>query len=137
MPEVQGTHWHNALGRVRDEERPACGTRQVRNLRHDEEPGHQEGGVMPEDNWVSLDSGLVYPPQVQRRAQPVSDELMEAVRQEFDGAITELMESIQPAQRNAGALGVANYENEQSWGCLLYTSPSPRDRQKSRMPSSA
>ena len=25
----------------------------------------------------------------------------------------------------------------QSSGCLLYTSPSPRDRQKSRMPSSA
>ena len=24
-----------------------------------------------------------------------------------------------------------------TWGCLLYTSPSPRDRQKSRMPSSA
>ena len=26
---------------------------------------------------------------------------------------------------------------EQEIGCLLYTSPSPRDRQKSRMPSSA
>ena len=26
---------------------------------------------------------------------------------------------------------------EQSDDCLLYTSPSPRDRQKSRMPSSA
>ena len=25
----------------------------------------------------------------------------------------------------------------QKWPCLLYTSPSPRDRQKSRMPSSA
>ena len=25
----------------------------------------------------------------------------------------------------------------QDWVCLLYTSPSPRDRQKSRMPSSA
>ena len=25
----------------------------------------------------------------------------------------------------------------QATGCLLYTSPSPRDRQKSRMPSSA
>ena len=25
----------------------------------------------------------------------------------------------------------------ENWGCLLYTSPSPRDRQKSRMPSSA
>ena len=27
--------------------------------------------------------------------------------------------------------------SDQSWRCLLYTSPSPRDRQKSRMPSSA
>ena len=26
---------------------------------------------------------------------------------------------------------------EKGWICLLYTSPSPRDRQKSRMPSSA
>ena len=26
---------------------------------------------------------------------------------------------------------------ERMYGCLLYTSPSPRDRQKSRMPSSA
>ena len=26
---------------------------------------------------------------------------------------------------------------EKSWGCLLYTSPSPRDLRKSRMPSSA
>ena len=26
---------------------------------------------------------------------------------------------------------------EYTWICLLYTSPSPRDRQKSRMPSSA
>ena len=28
--------------------------------------------------------------------------------------------------------GFANY-----WSCLLYTSPSPRDRTRSRMPSSA
>ena len=28
-------------------------------------------------------------------------------------------------------------ENEERFICLLYTSPSPRDRQKSRMPSSA
>ena len=27
--------------------------------------------------------------------------------------------------------------NAKRWFCLLYTSPSPRDRQKSRMPSSA
>ena len=30
-----------------------------------------------------------------------------------------------------------NAGGERSWVCLLYTSPSPRDRQKSRMPSSA
>ena len=28
-------------------------------------------------------------------------------------------------------------QGQQVWDCLLYTSPSPRDRQKSRMPSSA
>ena len=38
------------------------------------------------------------------------------------------------------ALGWGDFVNEWFWfnpGCLLYTSPSPRDRQKSRMPSSA
>ena len=29
------------------------------------------------------------------------------------------------------------HEHEEMHRCLLYTSPSPRDRQKSRMPSSA
>ena len=38
-----------------------------------------------------------------------------------------------------GASGAAHQLAKQEWmkGCLLYTSPSPRDRQKSRMPSSA
>ena len=31
----------------------------------------------------------------------------------------------------------APLRNEDETSCLLYTSPSPRDRQKSRMPSSA
>ena len=30
-----------------------------------------------------------------------------------------------------------NYRDRKVRNCLLYTSPSPRDRQKSRMPSSA
>ena len=30
-----------------------------------------------------------------------------------------------------------HYGEDRHWVCLLYTSPSPRDRQKSRMPSSA
>jgi hypothetical protein len=32
---------------------------------------------------------------------------------------------------------VASQRKARSYLCLLYTSPSPRDRQKSRMPSSA
>src|SRR5665213_1538856 len=38
-----------------------------------------------------------------------------------------------PSQLDAGTLKTAATQN---WSCLLYTSPSPRDRQKSRMPSS-
>ena len=36
-----------------------------------------------------------------------------------------------------GKIGIASIIIVLSIGCLLYTSPSPRDRQKSRMPSSA
>ena len=42
---------------------------------------------------------------------------------------------INPKNYNLNKNG--NLEIEWSEGCLLYTSPSPRDRQKSRMPSSA
>ena len=35
------------------------------------------------------------------------------------------------------AAAVALVDSGGGWICLLYTSPSPRDRQKSRMPSSA
>ena len=38
-------------------------------------------------------------------------------------------------------ISLEDYDGEivvlNSWGCLLYTSPSPRDRTRSRMPSSA
>ena len=39
--------------------------------------------------------------------------------------------TLPPSEPDAGGANVPNL------GCLLYTSPSPRDRQKSRMPSSA
>ena len=34
-------------------------------------------------------------------------------------------------------LTVAGFQNDQKNDCLLYTSPSPRDMRRSRMPSSA
>ena len=40
-----------------------------------------------------------------------------------------------PGNEHCGAFGCDSYDI--SGTCLLYTSPSPRDRQKSRMPSSA
>ena len=40
-------------------------------------------------------------------------------------------------QKIGGQHGESNTHQGESYACLLYTSPSPRDRQKSRMPSSA
>ena len=41
-----------------------------------------------------------------------------------------------PIVSQGDPIGVA-LRNDRNYNCLLYTSPSPRDRQKSRMPSSA
>ena len=42
-------------------------------------------------------------------------------------------------EHGPGAFGIeiVDVEGRRQENCLLYTSPSPRDRQKSRMPSSA
>ena len=42
------------------------------------------------------------------------------------------------ADKKANTKAYQNYKaGNKAYNCLLYTSPSPRDRQKSRMPSSA
>ena len=56
------------------------------------------------------------PPRDQAPNTELADALISALDADGDGAIS---------------------SDELSNGCLLYTSPSPRDRQKSRMPSSA
>ena len=47
------------------------------------------------------------------------------------------LEDINQALKNIASAKSIQLETMQSNSCLLYTSPSPRDRQKSRMPSSA
>ena len=48
------------------------------------------------------------------------------------------MENVHSAKLQSLRTGrIANAVEEIACTCLLYTSPSPRDRQKSRMPSSA
>ena len=57
----------------------------------------------------------------------------------IDGALQMARTRVRPKNGGARRLTVAQYRNtlRDLLGCLLYTSPSPRDRQKSRMPSSA
>ena len=57
----------------------------------------------------------------------------------FESRAQQLLQPLAAAQpRVAGLLReVAEIDRRRSKICLLYTSPSPRDRQKSRMPSSA
>ena len=56
--------------------------------------------------------------------------------QSYDKQVAQLSQR----DRAAGGLVMAKsgrLERRDNYACLLYTSPSPRDRQKSRMPSSA
>ena len=57
--------------------------------------------------------------------------LAQAVLQKDLQALQAQMGDYSRIYRDGGSLAL------QRWLCLLYTSPSPRDRQKSRMPSSA
>ena len=51
--------------------------------------------------------------------------------------VEQIATRVQQAQMQRGHYSVDLYFNEQDLPCLLYTSPSPRDRTRSRMPSSA
>ena len=53
------------------------------------------------------------------------------------GALQEAFTYLQEEDQAAKYLQLFFQEIEELNACLLYTSPSPRDRQKSRMPSSA
>ena len=58
----------------------------------------------------------------------------------FDETMHVFVEAMMDAFATADARGsvcVSLWEVARKWGCLLYTSPSPRDRTRSRMPSSA
>ena len=65
--------------------------------------------------------------------------------EDVKGILAELEFSTRPAESRTGGVRVSLEDSVVSdpgikgkaWDCLLYTSPSPRDRQKSRMPSSA
>ena len=84
-----------------------------------------------------------------RSASPAEDaihDLLQTMSQKerdarYDAKHKQLCVSVSRALENA-AWTLDEFCNNDAdrqtvWTCLLYTSPSPRDRQKSRMPSSA
>ena len=60
------------------------------------------------------------------------DELTEEAIEEGRIALRQLEQELKERGNDAVSVGSNKHHS-----CLLYTSPSPRDRQKSRMPSSA
>ena len=67
------------------------------------------------------------------------DDLVAEFGDEFAFAFTDRSFEVsgEPGQNPAALIGQATLELLSSDGCLLYTSPSPRDQRGSRMPSSA
>ena len=60
-------------------------------------------------------------------------EASEIIQDAQDGAVSSTVATLDSARTEAGK----EAETVQAEGCLLYTSPSPRDTMSSRMPSSA
>ena len=57
--------------------------------------------------------------------------------EDFDEVRQEFLDNKDKLVWNSWNYGLKRYQKDWVYNCLLYTSPSPRDRQKSRMPSSA
>ena len=55
----------------------------------------------------------------------------------FDYAVEGTVSPAVPAAPAFDSAPIGNQSKSKDWGCLLYTSPSPRDQRGSRMPSSA
>ena len=55
----------------------------------------------------------------------------------YTGLVTEVFKHQTTFDKLAGNIGIGHVRYPTAGGCLLYTSPSPRDFEASRMPSSA
>ena len=89
--------------------------------------------VDPEHFDVVADFSGPFPVEVITRMAGVPEEYRQKVREWIDTSL-----SREPGQMGLTEAGMAaSIESGMYYYCLLYTSPSPRDRTRSRMPSSA
>ena len=88
----------------------------------------------PWDNWLVANEIWTYPPGAVLATVgyvPVEEYAFFVLQTIMTGLWVRILQARIPRPPAAGGRGI------RAWSCLLYTSPSPRDRQKSRMPSSA
>ena len=69
--------------------------------------------------------------------EPTIDSTLKQGRAAFDKAMDHLKGELQKIRAGKASPSMLNGIMVDYYGCLLYTSPSPRDRTRSRMPSSA
>ena len=83
---------------------------------------------------ISIDGELIWKKDIEAKiiGEIVQVDLYKNGRLQYAFNTTE---DFQIIDKNSNV--VKKVKNKNKLGCLLYTSPSPRDRQKSRMPSSA
>ena len=91
--------------------------------------GSLESGVTAGTRNIWLESALFAPPRVRQSARALG--LRTDASSRFEKGLP--VEMTLPCSARASAL----LSQEFSCSCLLYTSPSPRDMRRSRMPSSA
>ena len=106
---------------------------------HDEHEGHGHGAYDPhfwfDPNRVSYAAEYIEGKLIQY--DPTNEESYKSLTDTFT---TELMGLVNEVIELIGMIPSGNRKlitTHESLGCLLYTSPSPRDRTRSRMPSSA
>ena len=69
--------------------------------------------------------------------EKILDEALDWVRTNQKVVLATVIQTWGSSPRPIGSLMIVNDSGDFSGSCLLYTSPSPRDRTRSRMPSSA
>ena len=72
-----------------------------------------------------------------KRTLTVADLKTAKGKRKFTQVTANSVEEAEAAEKAGFDMIISNVKNVIPVSCLLYTSPSPRDRQKSRMPSSA